>query len=124
MMNMVNESPRINRSQLTDYSQDSYGLKAVKDELRAVRDGKHGSQPETKYINKKKEYVRQLMKEKQEAVERGVKEKMKNYESDMVVEMLQAALNLDVNTEVEKRIEVARQMVEQGRSDGSGSKVY
>ena len=53
-----------------------------------------------------------------------MKEKMKNYESDMVDEMLQAALNLDVNTEVEKRIEVARQMVEQGRSDGSGSKVF
>ena len=58
MMNMVNESPRINRSQLTDYSQDSDGIKAVKDELRAVRDGKYGNQPETKYINKKKEYVR------------------------------------------------------------------
>jgi hypothetical protein len=57
-------------------------------------------------------------------VERGVKEKMKNYESDMVDEMLQAALNLVVNSEVEKRIEVARQMVEQGRSDGSGSKVF
>ena len=88
-------------------------MRAVKEEIRAVRDGKYGNQPETKYINKKKDYVRQLMKEKQEAVERGVKEKMKNYENDMVDEMLQAALNLDVNEEVEKRIEVARQMVEQ-----------
>jgi hypothetical protein len=87
-------------------------MRAVKDELRRVREGKNGEHPETKYINKKKEYVRQLMKEKTEAVERGVKEKMKNYESEMVDEMLQAALNLDVNQEVEKRIEVARQMVE------------
>lgn len=28
--------------------------------------------PETKYLNKKRDYVRKLMKEKNEAIERGV----------------------------------------------------
>jgi hypothetical protein len=57
--------------------------------LRGVRDGHLGGEkPETKYLNKKRAYVRQLMKEKQEAVDRGVKDKMRNYESEMIDEML------------------------------------
>lgn len=48
------------------------------------------------------------MKEKREAVDRGVKEKMRNYESELIDEMLQQALNLNVEDEVEKRIQQAK----------------
>lgn len=62
------------------------------------------------------------MKEKKEAVERGVTEKMKNLESEMIDDMLYHALNLDVDKEVESRIEIARKMVEDGRIEESASK--
>lgn len=75
-------------SQLSE-SYDSEGLKQVKDQLRNIREGSlGGDRPETKYLNKKKEYVRQLMEEKKAAVERGVKEKLKDFESEMIDEML------------------------------------
>lgn len=63
------------------------------------------------------------MKEKKEAVERGVKEKMRNLESEMIDDMLYHALNLDVDKEIETRIEHARKMVEDGRIEESESKV-
>jgi len=62
------------------------------------------------------------MKEKKDAVERGVKDKMKNLESEMIYDMLYHALNLDVDKEVETRIEIARKMVEDGRIEESASK--
>lgn len=112
---------RRSSSQLTD-SQDSEGLRQVKDQLRGIREGGLGGEkPETKYLNKKRDFVKQLMKEKKSAVEKGVKDKMRNFESEMIDEMLQAALNLDVDAEVENRIEIARKMVEEGRIDESSS---
>lgn len=62
------------------------------------------------------------MKEKKDAVERGVKDKMKNLESEMIDDMLYHALNLDVDKEVENRIEIARKMVEDGRIEESAAK--
>ena len=62
------------------------------------------------------------MKEKKDAVERGVKDKMKNLESEMVDEMLYHALRLDVEKEVESRVEMARKMVEDGRIEESATK--
>ena len=62
------------------------------------------------------------MKEKKDAVERGVKDKMKNLESEMVDEMLYHALRLDVDKEVESRVEMARKMVEDGRIEESATK--
>lgn len=40
------------------------------------------------------------MSEKKAAIDRGVKEKMRNLESDMIDEAMQMALNLDVDKEV------------------------
>jgi hypothetical protein len=48
------------------------------------------------------------MVEKKEAIDKGVKDRMKDLESDMVDEMMQAALNLDVDDEIEKRILMAK----------------
>ena len=62
------------------------------------------------------------MKEKKDAVERGVKDKMKNLESEMIDDMLYHALNLDVDKEVESRIDMARKIVKDGRTEESTSK--
>ena len=79
----------------------SESLRQVKDQLRDIREGRPGGEkPETRYLNKKRDFVKQLMREKQDAVDRGVKDKMKNFESDMIDEMMQAALNMDVEEEV------------------------
>ena len=66
-----------------------------------------GHNPESKYINKKRQFVQQLVKEKQVAIEAGVKERMKNLENEVIDEMMQAALSLDVDKEIEKRVRLA-----------------
>lgn len=97
----------------------------MKEQLRDLREGRLGGEkPETKYLNKKREFVRQLMHEKRDAVDKGVKDKLQNMESEMIDEMLQAALNLDVDQEVETRLEKARKMVEDGKLDASASASY
>ena len=51
-------------------------------------------------------------------MERGVKEKIRNFESEMIDEMLQAALNIDVDKEIESRLDRARRVAEdQNASD-------
>ena len=71
--------------------------------------------PETKYLNKKREYVKRLMKEKNDAIERGVQEKIGNLESEMIDEAMQQALNLDVDQEVNRRVQRAKRDLEQNR---------
>jgi len=63
--------------------------------------------------------IRSLIKEKQQAIEKGVAEKLQEMEGDVVEEMMQAALNLDVEKEIERRIEIAKQLAETGRVDES-----
>ena len=48
------------------------------------------------------------MIEKKQAIDKGVKDRMTDLENDMVDEMMQAALNLDVEDEIEKRIQLAK----------------
>ena len=112
MMDHIGSStstPRKRSSSFVSESQDSLNIQKAKDQLRDIKDGRiGGQQPETKYINKKREYVRKLMKEKHSAIEKGVKDKIQNYESEMIDEMLQAAINLDVDAEIEKRVDIAR----------------
>ena len=73
-------------------------LKDMQDQLKEIQEGHIGGvQPETKYLNKKREYVRQLIQEKKNAIDRGVKERVRNLESDMIDEAMQMALQLDVD---------------------------
>jgi hypothetical protein len=45
-----------------------------------------------------------LLVEKQKAIERGVKDKIGNLESEMIDEMMKTALEIDVEAEIEKRV--------------------
>jgi len=95
----------------------------MKEQMHELKQEKMGGEaPETRYLNKKRDLVKKLMREKKDAVERKVRDKMKNLESDMIDEMMQTALNLDVDDEVERRIEKARQVLEQGQIEESVSK--
>ena len=62
------------------------------------------------------------MDEKKQAIEKGVKERIKDLESDMVDDMMQAALGLDVEAEIERRLNIAKNLVDEGRIDESASK--
>lgn len=94
----------------------------AKEQLRDLQAGRMGGdRPETKYLNKKRDLVRKLISEKNEAVERGVKAKVQSFEGEMIDEMLQAALGLDVEEEVEKRVDQARRVVEEGRVEDSAA---
>ena len=73
-------------------------------------------------MNKKREVARSLMKEKKEAIERGVKDKMRNLEGELIDEMMHTALNIDVDEEVDRRIAAMRQMLEERPIDESASK--
>lgn len=100
-------------SQISVTSKDSETLKYVKEQIKEIREGKVGGEkPETKYLNKKKEFVKQLFDEKQQAIERGVKEKVVNLESNMIDEMMQMALNIDIEAEIEKRVQLAKKISE------------
>lgn len=58
-------------------SQVSGSVLLAEDQLRDLKAGRiGGDRPETKYLNKKRDLVRKLVKEKAEAVERGVKAKI------------------------------------------------
>jgi hypothetical protein len=46
--------------------------------------------------------------EKKKAIEKGVKDKIVNLESDMIDEMMQTALNIDIDEEIEKRVKLAK----------------
>lgn len=97
---------RASSGRLSLDSQGSESVMLAAEQLRDLRAGRMGGdRPETKYLNKKRDLVRKLAKEKHEAVERGVKAKIQSYEGEMIDEMLQAALGLDVEEEVEKRVE-------------------
>lgn len=64
--------------------------------------------PETKYIEKKRDFVNDLMAQKNEAIEKGVKEELSKYEGAMLDDMMQHALNLDVDQEIQRRVQLAR----------------
>ena len=63
-----------------------------------------------------------MLEEKKDAVERGVRDRMKHFESEMIDEMMQAALNLDVDAEVEARVNAARTAIENKPIEESDSK--
>lgn len=49
-----------------------------------------------------------MLIEKRKAIEKGVKEKIGNLESEMIDEMMQTALNIDIEAEIEKRVKLAK----------------
>lgn len=56
--------------------------------------------------------MRQLMNEKREAIERGVKAEMGRLEGEMIDDMMRTALDLDVDAEIQRQVNLARTMVE------------
>lgn len=60
--------------------------------------------PEARSIEKKKAAARKLIAEKEKAIEEGLKNKLKKIEQQQADKMLDLALNLDVQKEIDKRI--------------------
>ena len=90
---------------------DSSNLHDVKEQLDSLKTATI-EKPEAKYLKKKREFVRQLLNEKREAIERGVQDEMSRMEGEMIDDMMRTALSLDVDQEIEKRVKLARSMVE------------
>lgn len=86
-------------------SQSSVGVQQMKEQLQGIKSGALGGDgPETRYMQNKRAIVKDLMQAKKDAIDKGVKERMKELEGEMVDEMMQAALNLDIDREVDKKI--------------------
>jgi len=93
------------------YSQSSPRFNEMRKQMYDVKDRlAEGDKPNTRYINKKRDMIKDLMKRKQQAIEKGVSERLQDLEGDMVEDLMQAVIDLDVEKEVEKRIEMARQL--------------
>jgi hypothetical protein len=69
-------------------SREMKDAKMQLDRLKRQRE----DEPEVRYLKKKKEYAAKLMKEKEKAIERGLRERMSEMEGEMVDELMQAAL--------------------------------
>jgi len=54
-----------------------------------------------------------LLEQKEKAIQEGLKAKMENYQEDVAEELIQKALNLDVNEEINRRYQVARRHIEE-----------
>ena len=44
-----------------------------------------------------------MIEQKEKAIQEGLKAKLENYQEDVAEELIQKALNLDVNEEINKR---------------------
>ena len=92
-------------------SASSIGVQQMKDQLHGIQTGVLGGDgPETRYMQNKRAIVKDLMQAKKDAIDKGVKERMKELEGEMVDEMMQAALNLDIDREVDKKIKQIKEM--------------
>ncbi len=68
-----------------------------------------------KEVVQKKAAAKKLLQEKERAIEQGIREKMKVLEKEHAEQLLDAALNLDVGTEIERRLRAASKYIEESR---------
>ena len=70
-------------------SASSIGVQQMKDQLHGIQSGVLGGDgPETRYMQNKRAIVKDLMQAKKDAIDKGVKERMKELEGEMVDEMM------------------------------------
>ena len=69
-------------------SSDSYQMRKAKEQLQGLVAGAADGKPEARYLNKKREFVRQLVNEKREAIERGVASELALLEGEMIDDMM------------------------------------
>lgn len=60
-----------------------------------------------------------MIQEKKSAIDRGVKERVRNLESDMIDEAMQMALQLDVDKEIEKRVGLLKEKINEAKLEQS-----
>ena len=65
---------------------------------------------------KKREAAVNLIEQKEKAIQKALNEKMNKYQGGMAEELLQKALELDIEAEVEKRFDMARRDIEESRN--------
>ena len=80
--------------------------------MAAIQSSKVQQLPETRYLTTKREFVRQLLNEKREAIEKGVRDELSRLEGEMIDDMMRTALNLDVDAEIQKRVHMAKGMID------------
>lgn len=64
-------------------------------------------------MQKKKAAAMKLMQEKEKLIEEGLKSQLKEIEANQVDKMLSLALNIDVESEIKKRLQMAKRAVEE-----------
>lgn len=65
---------------------------------------------------KKREAAIKLIEQKEKAIKKALDEKMMKYQGGIAEELLQRALELDVEAEVERRFNAAKQNIEESRN--------
>ena len=67
-----------------------------------------GVSPDQRYIQRKKEAAEQLIQEKEKVIQEQLNSKIRNLEKEMADEVLQQALEIDVEKEVERRFQAVK----------------
>ena len=103
----------VGKLSINEDSGDSQTLQDAIRQQKMLETGLTGLSPDQKYLLKKKEAAQALLEQKEKAIQEGLKAKLENYQEDVAEELIQKALNLDVNEEINKRYQAARRQIEE-----------
>jgi len=101
-------------SEVSEISEhDSERTKKVKRQIKEYQGGRHqGGQGSNE---KKRAAARKLLQEKEKAIKEGVKRRLQEIEGGHANEMIDAAMALDVEQEIERRLQAARRIGSEGQ---------
>eukprot|EP00347_Sterkiella_histriomuscorum_P003387 403364494 len=110
--NIISQSSH-DLSDINESSDESLRVRQARDQLQKLTVDLGKDDPESKAIAKKKKAAQKLIAEKEKAIEEGLKNKLKEIEGQQASKMLDLALNLDINKEIDKRINAAKRAIEE-----------
>lgn len=107
--------------QIGEDSRDSDGVKEALRQSQLLRKGLAPADPDSKYLEKKRQIATNLLEEKEKAIQKGLMTKLAALEAENADEMMKRALDMNVQSEINKRFELARKMIEESGSINESS---
>lgn len=109
-------SRHANNYQLDDDSRDSDEVREAIRQSQKLRSGLTSTDPESRYLEKKRQAANTLLEEKEKAIQKGLMNKLAQLEEENADQLMKQALDMNVQNEINKRFEMARKMIEDSSS--------
>lgn len=107
LVNKVGQSPHRQRlltsEALEDDSRDSDETREAIRQAQKIKSGQVNTDPESRYLEKKRQAAQNLLEEKEKAIQKALASKMARLEQENADEMMKRALDLNVEEEANKR---------------------